>query len=105
RVVTRSRDKPVSAAQRPTVAAVTGATLTADTITSVVGLVAEQVDVEDVQADPAAAHAALATRTTVAAATGIAIGAEQRHHSPGWQQLRVLAVDLNKAQCVRHQSS
>lgn len=48
----------------------------------------------------AAAH--LPEPTPAGAATAAA-GAEQRQDGTGWQRLDTLAVDLNKAHCVRHQ--
>ncbi|HWR47212.1 MAG TPA: hypothetical protein VN327_06295 [Pseudonocardiaceae bacterium] len=89
-----------------------GSTFTADaiaasaagTVASTVGLVAEQVDVEDVKTEAATADAALATPAAVTA-TAATTSAEHRQDGTGRQQLHVLTIDLSKAQCVRHKSS
>src|SRR5437868_1629262 len=82
-----------SANDRPTLAAVTVAARAAVTVTGAVGLVAEQVQVDEVETEAAPTYATLATRATIATTAGPA-GLEQRQHGPSGQQLNVLAVDL-----------
>jgi hypothetical protein len=95
-----------SAADSPTLTAVTGATRATRTITGAVDLVTEQVEVDEVQAESAPADTTGAAVATVAAtAAAVTTAADHRHDGTGRQQLDVLAVNLSKAQCVRHQSS
>src|SRR5262249_23350792 len=92
-----------SAEQRPTVTTAGSAARATDSVTGTVGLVAEQVDVQEVHTNATPAGAARAASATVATTTTVATNAEQRHHGASRQQLHVLAVDLNDAQNVRHQ--
>src|ERR671917_1665288 len=81
------------------VAAVSAATRAANAVTGAVGLRAQRIDVQQVNADATLAVATVATRTTIAAA-----GHEQGQDSTRGEQLHVLAVDVSKAQSVRHSS-
>ena len=83
------------------VATVSAAASTANAVTRAVGLAAQQVDVQDVEADAALAVATIATFAAVAALA--AAGDEQGQDGTGREQLHVLSVDRGKAQCIRHE--
>jgi hypothetical protein len=94
----------VSAVRGTADTASTGATCTTYAATGQVGLVTEQVDVDEVGTEAASTDATRTTQSAVAA-TATPNGAEQRQHGTRWQQLHALLVELGQAQCVRHISS
>jgi hypothetical protein len=82
----------------------TAAALAAPAVTGVIGLFAEQVNVDEVEVEAALADTAGSGRTTVAA-TAAAGGAEQRQDGTGRQQLHVLPIELGTARCSDMSSS
>jgi hypothetical protein len=90
----------VAGAASTTIGAAAGA---AKAVTGAVGLVSEQVDVQEIKTEAAPADAAVAAHAAVAATAAAAPSAEQGQDGTGWQQLDVLLVDLGKAQGVRHE--
>jgi hypothetical protein len=100
---------------RSTGATVGATAIASDAVTSTVGLVAEQIDVQEVDAQATPTGAAVTTDAAIAAVTGVAaasstmataVAATSADHgkdSTGGKQLYVLSVNLSKAQCVRHE--
>jgi hypothetical protein len=92
-----------SAGDRPTLTTIGAAARTTESVTCAVGLVTEQVEVDEVETKATPAGAARATGTAVAAPPSAATSAEHRHHGTGRQQLHVLAIDLSNTQYSRHE--
>jgi hypothetical protein len=74
-----------------------------DSVTGFIVLVAEQVDVQEVNTKTTLALATVAPDAAIAAPAAVTVRAEQRHHGTSRQQLHVLSLNLSKAQCIRHQ--
>ncbi|MBV8995345.1 MAG: hypothetical protein JO287_16980 [Pseudonocardiales bacterium] len=88
-----------SAAEGPSGATVTGSTRTAEAATRSVGLITQQVDVDEVGTNASPADATAATDTTLAT-TAPTNRAEQGHQGTARQQLGMLPIEVSQAQCV-----
>jgi hypothetical protein len=88
-----------STADIPSATTITGATHSAVTATRGIGLVAQQVDVDEVGPQASPADAAAATDAAVAT-TAYTDGADQGHQGPVREQLGTLPIEVSQAQCV-----
>jgi hypothetical protein len=95
-----ARDYPFdSAVDGASGTTITGTARSAIATTCSVGLIAQQVDVDEVGAEAAVALATSATHAALAT-TATTDCAEQRHHGTARQQLGTLPIELSPAQCV-----
>jgi hypothetical protein len=88
-----------SAADGPSGATITGATHATEAASRSVGLIAQQVDVDEVGAYASPADAPAATDTTLAT-TATTDCAEQGHQGTVRQQLGTLPIEVSQAHCV-----
>jgi hypothetical protein len=91
-----SSESSVDGASSTTIA---GATRSPIATTCGIGLVAQQVDVDEIGTQATPADATAATDTALAT-TASADGADQRHQRPLRQQLGTLPLELSRVQCV-----